>query len=75
MTNSIVYYSPAGFPSVLTDATLVDGDGDLLLVSNGWKLKIISAQQVERIVSAHTHESSELLGQEMIEFDNQEREN
>ncbi len=65
----VVYYTPAGFPTVLTDAVLVDGDGDLLLVDNGWRLKIISVQQVEKIVSARTHERNEAIDQEWQEWD------
>lgn len=69
MTNRVVYYSPAAFPDILTDATLLDSDGELLLISNGWQTKLISWQQVERTASARAHEGSELLADEMQEFD------
>ena len=47
-SNIVVWYSPASFPTVETHADLVDGDGDLLLVSNGWQLKVICVQQLTR---------------------------
>jgi len=54
---------------VQTDATLLDGDGDLLLVTSGWMLKIISVQQVQRIVSARAQERHELYQTESEDYD------
>jgi len=65
----VVWYNPEGFPTVQTDAELVDGDGDLLLVSNGWQLKLISVQQVCRIVPARSAETIELMDMEREEYD------
>jgi hypothetical protein len=69
----VIWYTPAGFPSVQTDATLLDGDGDLLLISNGMTYKLISVQQVKRIVSARTQEQSELYQSESEDYDAAQR--
>ena len=65
----VVWYSPANFPTVETCADLIDGDGDLLLVWNGWQYKIISVQQVERIVTARSAERAEAIAVEWEEYD------
>ena len=66
---SIVWYTPEGFPDVQTDADLVDGDGDLLLVHNGWRWKIISVQQVKRIMTGYRYAAVELYDAECSQFD------
>lgn len=66
--NYIVWYSPSAFPTVSTDAALIDGDGDLLLINPGWGYKIIQAGQVNRITSARQHEGEELNAQEREQF-------
>lgn len=58
--NYVVWYAPEGFDGVITDASLIDGDGELLLVTNGWRYKIVSVYQVDRIVSARSHEAHEI---------------
>lgn len=67
----VVWYTPDGFPTVQTDADLIDGDGDLLLIANGWQYKIISVQQVTRVEIARTAERHEQLAVEMLEFDHE----
>lgn len=64
-----VWYSPAGFPTVETNADVIDRDGDLLLVSNGWRYKIISAQQVTRILRSRALEGAELWDVEAEAYD------
>lgn len=68
---AVVWYTPEGFPDVETDADLIDGDGDLLLISNGWMLKIISAQQVTRVHSSRFHGWQEIGDEERVAY-NQE---
>lgn len=63
-----IWYKPASFPTISTDATLIDGDGDLLLINPGWGFKIISVQQVNRIVTHHTAESEELNAVEIAQY-------
>lgn len=69
----IIWYRPMGFPTVLTDAPLVRDNGDTLVIFNGFTEEIITRSQVERIVGARAHESAELLGKEINEFDSVER--
>lgn len=69
-----VWYSPADFPTVSTDAVLVDGDGDLLLVNPGWGFKLISVQQVNRIVTHRTAERENLYIEEVLQYEAEERE-
>lgn len=64
-----VWYKPASFPTISTDATLIDGDGDLLLINPGWGFKIISVQQVNRIVTHHMAESEELNAVEIAQYE------
>lgn len=64
-----VWYRPASFPTISTDATLIDGDGDLLLINPGWGFKIISVQQVNRIVNHHMAESEELNAVEIAQYE------
>lgn len=73
LSRVIVWYTPEGFPDVETDADLIDGDGDLLLVSNGWMLKIISVQQIVRIHSSRFYGWQEQRDQERAEYDAQEK--
>jgi len=68
-----IWYTPEGFPTVETNADVIDGDGDLLLVSNGWRYKIISTYQVTRIVRSRIQESIELRDIEAEEYDEQAR--
>lgn len=63
-----VWYSPSGFPTISTDAVVIDGEGDLLLINPGWGYKVNSVQQVWRIVTAHVAETEELNAQENAEF-------
>lgn len=60
----VVWYTPAGFDTVETDAQLHDGDGDLLLVWSGTRYKIIATEQVKRIVTGQWHAWSEVLAEE-----------
>jgi hypothetical protein len=69
-----VWYSPSGFPTISTDAVLIDGEGELLLINPGWGYKIISVQQVRRIVTARIAENEELHTQEMVQYESAERE-
>lgn len=69
-----VWYKPAKFPTISTDATLIDGDGELLLINPGWGFKIISVQQVNRIVTHHTAESEDLHIEECLQYEAAERE-
>lgn len=69
----VVWYTPEGFPDVETDADLIDGDGDLLLVSNGWQYKIVSVQQVTRVHGSRFHGWQEQRDVERAEFDAQEK--
>lgn len=71
----IVWYSPEDFPSVSTNASLIDGDGDLLLINPGWGYKIIRVQQVNRIVTHHTAESHDLHLEECLQYEAEERQN
>lgn len=67
----VVWYSPEGFPNVQTDAVILDIDGELLLVTNGWRLKIIAITQVQRWMTGRALESNELLRQEQADYDEQ----
>lgn len=69
VTEFTVWYKPAGFPTISTDATLIDGDGDLLLINPGWGYKIISVQQVNRIVTHQVAVGEEINAQEIREYD------
>lgn len=64
-----VWYKPAGFPTISTDAVLVDGDGDLLLINPGWGFKVISVQQVTRIVTHKVAEAENLNAEEIRQYD------
>lgn len=64
-----VWYKPAKFPTISTDATLIDRDGDLLLINPGWGFKIISVQQVNRIVTNKVAEAEEIQIEENLEYD------
>lgn len=64
-----VWYSPAEFPTITTNAHLVDGDGDLLLINPGYGFKVISVEQVNRIVTDYRAESEEINAQEIQEYD------
>jgi hypothetical protein len=64
-----IWYAPAEYPDIETDATVLDGDGELLLVTNGWQYKIISTRQITRIVDAKNHESVELLDMEREDYE------
>ena len=65
-----VWYSPAGFEGIVsTDAHLVDGDGDLLLVYANGRSKIISVQQVNRIVTDKAAQAAEMFIEENLEYD------
>lgn len=70
---SIVWYEPAGFVGVLTDATVLDQDGELLLVTNGWRFKIISIGQVQRIQSTAAHIAQELADETRVQFEQESR--
>lgn len=65
----MIWYTPEGFPTVETNAEVIDGDGDLLLVTNGWRYKIISAQQVTRIIRHRAQETIELRDIEITEYE------
>lgn len=67
----VVWYEPAGFPGVETDAELVSIDGDTLTVFKGWYTETISAAQVKRIVSVRSAETTELLNVEREDYDAQ----
>lgn len=66
----VAWYHPAGFPDIVTDAELVDGDeGGALLIHNGWAYKVICAEQVVSITSSRAHGWREMREQEQQEFD------
>lgn len=67
----VVWYTPEGFPTVETDATILDIDGDLLLVTNGWRLKIIAVTQVKRWINGDAHVAREDLHAEQEDYDAQ----
>lgn len=67
----VVWYTPEGFPTVETDATILDIDRELLLVTNGWQLKIISVYQVKRWLSGPAHARREGVQVEMEQYDAQ----
>lgn len=67
----VVWYTPEGFPTVETDATILDIDGELLLVTNGWQLKIIAVTQVKRWKTGKGHERREDLHAEQEDYDAQ----
>lgn len=69
VTEFTVWYSPADFPTVSTDAALIDDDGDFLLINPGWGFKIISTQQVNRIVTHHVAIGEEINAQEIQAYD------
>jgi hypothetical protein len=64
-----IWYSPAEFPTVSTDAVLIDWDGDLLLVNPGWGFKVINVQQVNRIVTHRVAIGEEIAAEERQQFD------
>lgn len=65
-----IWYSPAGFEGVVsTDAHLMDGDGDLLMVYAGARLKVIGVAQVNRIVTHQVAVGEEINAQEIQEYD------
>jgi hypothetical protein len=65
-----VWYSPAGFEGVVsTDAHLQDGDGDLLMVYANGRSKIISVQQVTRIVTDKIAQAAETYIEENLEYE------
>jgi hypothetical protein len=66
----IITYTPANFPTVTTDALLLDGDGDLLMIHNGMQHKIISVYQVTDIQDSRSYEVEELRAQELDEYEN-----
>lgn len=66
--NYVVWYAPEGFDGILTDASLIDGDGELLLITNGWQYKLISTAQVDRIVTARSHEAHEINFEETATY-------
>lgn len=68
-----VWYKPASFPTISTDAVLVDGDGELLLINPGWGFKIISVQQVNRIVTHKVAEAEELNAEEITQYEAEEQ--
>lgn len=63
-----MWYSPSQHPTITTDAALIDGDGDLLLIYTGMNYKIIEVGQVGRIVSGRRHEAGEMNAQENEQF-------
>jgi hypothetical protein len=67
---SIITYTPANFPTVTTDALLLDGDGDLLMIHNGILHKIISVYQVTDIQDSRSYEVEEIRAQELDEYEN-----
>lgn len=70
--NPVVWYSPSSFPTISTDAVIVDGDGELLLINPGWGYKLIHVSQIVRIISSYRYETEELQILERIEYDNDE---
>lgn len=64
-----IWYKSASFPTISTDAVLVDGDGELLLINPGWGFKIISVQQVNRIVTHKVAEAENLNAEEIRQYD------
>lgn len=65
----IVWYSPVEFPTVSTDAVLIDGDGELLVISTGCETKIIHVDQMNRIVTHHVAQGEEIAAEERQEYD------
>jgi len=66
----IIWYNPAGFPDVQTDAEYVTTniDGTLTLFK-GWGFETISTEQIKRTVSSWRAETVELYDSECSQFD------
>lgn len=69
VTEFTVWYESVVFEGVQTDAALIDGDGEFLLLNPGWGWKLIHVSQVKRVITHHVAIGEEINVQEIQEYD------